>query len=116
MTSDVKIQRLVFLTLLSILGFAVIISNVTYSQKNYPELHEKTIDEIVKHSMSEQNPSISVEDEPWKIVVNQHTNIIYVDNVGHDTVSVIGAQNSCQKQFTTPWAPFLAVGKCGLSW
>ncbi|HEX7178837.1 MAG TPA: hypothetical protein VF220_03860 [Nitrososphaeraceae archaeon] len=85
MSSDAKIQRLVFIFMLSILAFAVISYNVTYSLKNFPELHEKTFDEIIKHSSTKQNPSISVGDGPLGIGVNPDTNTIYVANRGNDS-------------------------------
>ena len=95
MHRDVKIQRLIILFLISILAFAIIFSNPTYGLKNFTQLHEKTLEEITKHSFSEQNPSISVGDGPIAIGVNYNTNTIYVANRDDDTVSVInGSTNS----------------------
>ena len=95
MQSDVKIQGLVILFIFSILAFAIILSNLTYALKNFTHLHEKTLEEITKHSSSEQNPGISVGDGPTAIDVNYVTNTIYVTNQVDDTVSVInGSTNS----------------------
>jgi len=92
---DVKFQRLAFSIMLSILAFTVISSNVTYSLKDFPELHEKTFDEIIKHSSTKQNPGIPIGRGPFAISVNPSTNTIFVANRADDTVSVInGTSNS----------------------
>ena len=41
---------MVILLMFSILAFVVILSNLTYAL-NFPELHEKSFDEIIKHSL-----------------------------------------------------------------
>ena len=90
MQSDVKIQRLIFQFILSI----VILSNVAYAQQDSPELHEKTLEEITKDISSQQEPHIDVGDKPTAIGVNPKTNRIYVANQDDGTVSVIDGSNN----------------------
>ena len=94
MQSHVKIQKLVFLFLLFILALAVILSNLTYALKRFPDLHERTLGEITKHSSSKQNPSIWLGHTITAMDVNQATNTIYVANEDDDTVSVINGSSN----------------------
>ena len=62
MQNDEKIQNvLIFLTILNciVLLSMVTLSNLTYAQK-IQELHEKTLDELLKHALPSENAHIIV--------------------------------------------------------
>ena len=97
MSNHNKIQRFIFLLFLHsiLLAFTYASSsNFGYAALElYQKLHEKTLDEISKQS-SEQNPHIPVGTAPTDIIVNSHTNTIYVANRIDNTVSVIDGQTN----------------------
>ena len=66
-----KIQRrLIFLIIITVIAVVLIVglSNFTYAQKNL-DLHQQTLDEITKHTTSEQNPHITVGKTPVAIAI-----------------------------------------------
>ena len=90
MSNHNKIQRFIFLLFSSFyiisIHICIIIKFWIRSIRLYQKLHEKTLDEISKQS-SEQNPHIPVGTAPTDIIVNSHTNTIYVANRIDNTVS-----------------------------
>ena len=96
MQDDGTIQSMfIFLVTLNCIALlsVVTLSNLTYAQE-IQKLHQKTLDELLKHASPNQNANIVVGNGPSAIGVATGKGKVYVVDSNDDTVSVINSINN----------------------